>query len=106
MFTTTFLVAKVMKLLGITKTTLLRWEARGLVPKASRNTKGGRIYQPEEVITLVKGLNAKRRWVARAEVEGEIGKTEEYLKFLRELLVALSLDAVLVFLLVRNLNLI
>ena len=106
MFTTTLMVAKLMKLLGITRTTLFRWEALGLLPKARRTPKGDRVYTTDEVVNIAKGLSAERTRVARAAVEGEIGKTEEYLKFLRKLLTALSLDALLVFFVVRNLYLI
>lgn len=42
------------------KTTLIRWEEAGLIPKAQRDSRGWRCYskeQAEEIISLVKETN-------------------------------------------------
>ena len=35
------------------KTTLIRWEDRGLIPKAKRDSRGWRYYSKDEVLQIV-----------------------------------------------------
>jgi DNA-binding transcriptional MerR regulator len=36
------------------KTTLIRWEEKGLIPKAKRDSRGWRYYSQEEVQRIIK----------------------------------------------------
>jgi DNA-binding transcriptional MerR regulator len=44
--------AKVAEILGISKSTLLRWISSGLVEDARRNQKGWRVWSNEDVLRL------------------------------------------------------
>lgn len=46
------------------KTTLIRWEERGLIPKAKRDSRGWRYYSKEEfekILKLIKKTNYFRK---------------------------------------------
>ena len=47
----------ILKRIDRTKTTILRWEAQGLIPKAKRDSRGWRYYserEVKEIINLIK----------------------------------------------------
>lgn len=57
MLTRYFRINDILQRIDRNKTTLLRWEAIGLIPKARRDSRGWRYYsqkQIEEIVKLVK----------------------------------------------------
>jgi hypothetical protein len=48
-----FRINDILKQIDRNKTTLLRWEAQGLIPKAKRDTRGWRYYTAEQVEYIV-----------------------------------------------------
>ena len=56
------------------KTTLIRWEERGLIPKAQKDSRGWRCYskdQVDEIIRLVKETDYFRISVNGSEIDSE-----------------------------------
>jgi len=45
---------EILKRIDRNKTTLIRWEAAGLIPKAKRDSRGWRYYTEKEVLAVVK----------------------------------------------------
>jgi DNA-binding transcriptional MerR regulator len=45
---------EILKKIDRNKTTFLRWEERGLVPKAKRDSRGWRYYTKEEIERIIK----------------------------------------------------
>ncbi|MCH7828921.1 MerR family transcriptional regulator [Patescibacteria group bacterium] len=45
---------EILKRVDRNKTTLIRWEAVGLIPKAKRDSRGWRYYTEKEVLAVVK----------------------------------------------------
>lgn len=63
------------------KTTLLRWEELGLIPKARRDSRGWRCYTREEVeyiINLVKSTNYFRNNRVRRNGENRQNRISNY----------------------------
>jgi len=55
---------EILKKIDRNKTTLLRWEKQGLIPKAKRDSRGWRYYSKKEVekiLSLVKKTNYFRK---------------------------------------------
>ena len=49
----TFSIDHILKLINRNKTTLIRWEEAGLIPKAKRDGHGWRYYSQEDVDRIV-----------------------------------------------------
>jgi len=56
-----YLTAEVVKILGITKKTLYRWEAKGKIPKARRELASNYRVYTERDIERIKKLRGRRR---------------------------------------------
>ncbi len=64
MFKEKYHINDILKRIDRNKTTLIRWEEQGLIPKAKRDSRGWRYYSKEEVekiIDLVKKTDYFRK---------------------------------------------
>jgi len=68
-----FRINDILKRIDRNKTTLLRWESLGLIPKANRDSRGWRVYSYEEVefiVSLVKKTNYFRNGINNSNGNG------------------------------------
>jgi DNA-binding transcriptional MerR regulator len=49
-----YYINEILQAIDRSKTTLLRWEKEGLIPKAKRDSRGWRYYTKEEVDQIIK----------------------------------------------------
>jgi len=69
----------ILKRIDRNKTTLIRWEEAGLIPKARRDIRGWRYYSQEEaenIVNLIKKTNYFRETAKSQKFEAKI---EEFL---------------------------
>ncbi len=70
----------ILKRIDRNKTTLLRWEDAGLIPKARRDSRGWRYYTAEEVeyiVELIEKTNYFQNFDTNLNKEDNFKKTEE-----------------------------
>jgi len=59
-----FYLNEILKRVDRNKTTLIRWEEEGLIPRAKRDSRGWRYYSQDEieqVVNLIEGTNYFRK---------------------------------------------
>ena len=53
---------EIIKRVDRNKTTLIRWESNGLIPKAKRDSRGWRYYTRDEIDAIVDSINQKNHF--------------------------------------------
>ncbi|MBI2414528.1 MerR family transcriptional regulator [candidate division WWE3 bacterium] len=62
----------VCKIIGVSKSTLLRWEKEKLIPEASKNLAGGRVFDAKDVEAILRQLTPKQKELAKKALENQM----------------------------------
>ncbi len=81
-----FSTQTVCDLLGITKSTLIRWEREGRVPKPRRTLLGYRTHTLDDVKILLGRLSSSQAAIAKEKIEQKIEKRSDEIVTLTDLL--------------------
>jgi|GEM_PF-1042660 len=76
-------------LLGISKSTLIRWENSDKIPSSTRSLVGNRSYSIEDIKSIIRVLDSAQRLSAKQHIMQNIATHDVAIKILEELLAEL-----------------